>query len=214
MKEYKLYIFDFDGTIADTVPGIINSAKYALDFYGIEEKDEKRLDYFIGPPLFDSFKTLYNVSDEMADKLIVKYRERYKIKASEESSVYDGVEEMLKELKKKGKKIAVASSKPLLFVEDISKHHGIYDYFDYISAETFANTHSRKAELITDVLEHFGITDKSEAIMTGDRFYDIEGAVATGIDSAGALYGFGTEKELKEAGATYLLDTPAQLCDF
>lgn len=211
MKEYDYYIFDFDGTLADTVRGIKNAVVFALDYYGIKETDYEKLDAFIGPPLFESFKKLYNVTDERADELVAKYRERYKITASVESDIYDGVVDMLKSLRERGKTVAIASSKPRIFVDGISQYHGIDIFYDYIAAETFAHRHSSKKELITEVLEHFGVTDKAKALMVGDRFYDIEGAIGAGVDSAGAVYGFGTEEELRNAGATHILYSPLDL---
>lgn len=211
MKEYNYYIFDFDGTICDTTEGIFNSIIYSLDCFGIKETDIEKLNYFVGPPLFESYKKIYGVSDEDAHFLISKYRERYKTKAAEESRLYGGIPEMLAELKKRGKKTAIASSKPKQFVEEIAEYHGIAEYFDFISAETFQSIHSSKKELITACLDYFSSPEKSEVIMTGDRFYDIDGAAAVGIDSAGAVYGFGTEKELTAAGATYILFKPSDL---
>ena len=123
-------------------------------------------------------------------------------------------DEMLKALKEKGKKIAIASSKPKQFVDEISQHLGIFDYYDYVSAESFDKTHSSKEELINNVLEHFGNPDKSKCLMIGDRFYDIDGAKATGLESAGAIFGLGEVKELTEAGATYLLNDPMELVEF
>ncbi len=211
MKEYNYYLFDFDGTLCDTTEGIFNSIIYSLECYGIEENDREKLGFFVGPPLFESYKTIYGVSDEDANWLIAKYRERYKLKAAEESVLYDGIIDLLKELKNRGKKIAIASSKPRFFVEEISKHHGIDVYYDFISAEDFKNNHSSKKDLINTCLEFFGNPEKSEVIMVGDRFYDIDGAKGAGVDSAGAVYGFGTEEELTNAGATYILNTPEDL---
>ena len=205
MKDYDFYLFDFDGTLCDTTEGIFNSIIYSLDCYGIKENDLKKLEFFVGPPLFESYKTIYNVSDEDALWLIEKYRERYRVKAAEESLIYDGVADMLKKLNNKGKKIAVASSKPKKFVDEISQYHDIYKYYDFVSAEDFKNNHSSKEELINACLDYFGNPDKSRVLMIGDRFYDIDGAKAVGIDSAGAVYGFGTEEELKNAGATHIL---------
>ena len=205
MKDYDFYLFDFDGTLCDTTEGIFNSIIYSLDCYGIKETDLKKLEFFVGPPLFESYKTVYGVSDEDAKYLIEKYRERYKTKAAEESRIYDGVKNMLEALKARGKKIAVASSKPKLFVDEISQYHDIYKYYDFVSAEDFKNNRSSKKELINACLDYFGNPDKSTVLMVGDRFYDIDGAKASGVDSAGAVYGFGTEEELKNAGATYIL---------
>ncbi len=211
MKDYNYYLFDFDGTLCDTTEGIFNSIIYSLDCYGIKETDIEKLHYFVGPPLFESYKKIYNVSDEDAQWLIDKYRERYREKAAEESKIYDGIKEMLERLKKNGKKIAVASSKPLYFVEEISKYHDIYKYYDFISAEDFKNNHSSKKDLINACLEFFGNPPKEEIIMVGDRCYDIDGAKAVGLHSAGAVYGFGTAEELTESGATYLLNAPEEL---
>lgn len=211
MKDYDFYLFDFDGTLCDTTEGIFKSILYSLEWYGIKETDFKKLEYFVGPPLFESYKTVYGVSDEDANALITKYRERYKTKAAEESAVYEGIEDMLKVLKERGKKIAIASSKPKTFVDEISKYHDIYKYYDFVSAEDFKNNHSSKKDLINTCLDYFGNPDKEKVLMIGDRFYDIDGANAVGIDSAGAVYGFGTEEELKKAGATYILNNPSDL---
>ena len=211
MKEYNYYLFDFDGTLCDTTEVIFKSIIYSLDCYGIKETDLEKLRYFVGPPLFESYKTLYKVSDEDANWLIAKYRERYKTKAAEESAIYEGISELLKTLKEKGKKIAVASSKPKLFVEEISKYHNIDIYYDLVSAEDFKNNHSSKKDLINACLNFFGNPPKSEVVMVGDRFYDIDGAKAVGVDSAGAVYGFGTEEELTKAGATHILNNPEDL---
>ena len=105
MKEYNYYLFDFDGTLCDTTEGIFNSIIYSLDCYGIKETDIEKLRYFVGPPLFESYKKIYNVSDEDAQWLIDKYRERYREKAAEESKVYGGIPQLLKRLKENGKKI-------------------------------------------------------------------------------------------------------------
>ena len=211
MKEYNYYLFDFDGTLCDTTEGIFNSIIYSLDCYGIKETDIEKLRYFVGPPLFESYKKIYNVSDGDAQWLIDKYRERYREKAAEESKVYGGIPQLLKRLKENGKKIAVASSKPIQFVEEISKHLGIYEYYDFVSAEDFKNNHSSKEDLINACLDFFGNPQKSEVIMVGDRCYDIDGAKAVGIDSAGAVYGFGTAEELTKSGATYILNSPEEL---
>lgn len=211
MKEYNYYLFDFDGTLCDTTEGIFKSIIYSLDCYGIKETDMEKLRFFVGPPLFESYKTIYKVSDEDANWLIAKYRERYREKAAEESAIYDGIKEMLKALREKGKKIAVASSKPKAFVDEISRYHDIYKYYDFVSAENFKNNHSSKKDLINACLDFFGNPPKDEVLMVGDRFYDIDGAKAVGIDSAGAVYGFGTEEELTKAGATHILNTPNDL---
>lgn len=211
MKEYDYYLFDFDGTLCDTTEGIFNSIIYSLEWYGIKEDNIEKLRFFVGPPLFESYKTVYGVNDEDAIKLIEKYRERYKVKAAEESCLYEGIRELLIRLKEKGKKVAIASSKPEIFVKEICKYHNISEYFDFISAEQLNKNHSSKEDLINACLDFFGNPPKSTVLMTGDRFYDIDGAKAVGVDSAGAIYGFGTEDELRKAGATHILKSPEDI---
>ena len=205
MKDYDYYLFDFDGTIMDTEKSIKSSLLFALDFYGIHGVTADRLDSFIGPPLFVSFKTNFGVTEERAAELVAKYRERYHAGGCFECTLYDGVLTVFEELKKRGKKIAVASSKPAGLVKTISDYHDITKYYDAVSAESLDKTGSDKKELIETALDMLGCTDKSRAVMVGDRYLDIEGAKGAGIDSAGAVFGFGTEQELKNAGATYLL---------
>ncbi len=211
MKEYNYYLFDFDGTLCDTTEGIFNSVIYSLRCFGIEEDNREKLRFFVGPPLFESYKTLYGVSDDEAKYLIEKYRERYRVKAAEGSALYDGIREMLEKLKAKGKKIAIASSKPEIFVKEISDYHNISQYYDFISAEQLNKNHSSKEELINTCLDFFDNPPKESVLMVGDRFYDIDGAKAVGVDSAGAIYGFGTEEELRNAGATYILSSPDEI---
>ncbi|HZK20718.1 MAG TPA: HAD-IA family hydrolase [Oscillospiraceae bacterium] len=213
MKQYDCYLFDFDGTIMDTEKSIKSCVMYALNFYGIEENDPKNLDGFIGPPLLYSFKHFYGATDELAERLIKKYREKYSENGCLDCSLYDGVVEVFEKLKEQGKKIAIASSKPTIFVEKISKHFDIYKYFDAVSAEDLDKSNSGKKALIENALKLLSCTDKSKALMIGDRYLDIEGAKAAGVDSAGAVYGFGSEDELKKAGADYLLyDVRKLLC--
>lgn len=211
MKQYEYYIFDFDGTVMNTERGIKNSIVYALESIGVHETDMKKLDYFIGPPLYDGFRTVYGVSDGQAKELIVKYRERYSAGGCLESDLYDGVSETLTELKNRGKSVAVASSKPTAFIEKIAKHAGVYDCFDVICGESFSNTSSSKKDLIGQALSETGCTDKSLALMTGDRHYDILGARDAGVASAGAVYGFGTAEELTQAGADFLINDIREL---
>lgn len=214
MKEYDYYLFDFDGTIMDTQKSIKSCVMYALNFYGIKENDPDKLDCFIGPPLFQSFKDYYNVSDELANSLVLKYRERYGEESCLDCEVYDGIREVFTELKKRGKKIAVASSKPIKFIEKISESFDIYKYYDVVSAESLDKNFSGKKALIENALRMLGCADKSKALMIGDRHLDIEGATAAGIDGAGAVFGFGKSEELEKAGAAYLLFDARELLDF
>lgn len=205
--EYKYVLFDLDGTLTDSAPGIINSVIYALKKYGIEVDDRKSLYKFVGPPLADSFENYYGFSKEKIEKTIEYYHEYYRDKGMFENLVYEGLESLLKTLKDNNKTLIVATSKPQVLAEKILEHFNIAKYFTCIAGSNIDGTRSKKSEVIKYALESCGITDLSEVIMIGDRKYDIIGAKQAGVSSIGVLYGYGDRNELEKAGADFIADT-------
>lgn len=204
---YKYILFDLDGTLTDPAEGITNSVAYSLSKYGIEVSDKKELYKFIGPPLKDSYIEYYGFSESDAVKAIEYYREYFKPKGMFENEVYEGVPELLEELKRSGKKIILATSKPEVFSTEILKHFDLYKYFDFVSGATLDGTRSKKADIIAYAISEMGITEKEKCLMVGDRAQDINGAIANGIDSLGVLFGYGDREELESAGATYIAES-------
>ncbi len=207
MKNYNTILFDLDGTLTDPVQGIINSVIYSLRKMGIEETDRESLKKFIGPPLADSFREYYSLSDEKAVQAVEYYREYFKAKGMFENSVYDDIETLLKSLNDKGKTLIIATSKPEEFLLQILEHFDLSKYFKYIAGATLDGSRSAKADVIKYALEKCGITDKEHTIMIGDRKHDIIGANENGIDSIGVLFGYGDIDELKNAGASYIAES-------
>lgn len=214
MKSYDTFFFDLDGTITDSAPGITNSVIYALKKYGIEENDYEKLCKFIGPPLDVSFQEYYGFSKEQSLEAIEYYREYYKDKGIFENSVYDGFEEVVKQLKEAGKRLIVATSKPEPFARRIIEHFGLSPYFDYVAGMELDGRRGSKEEVINYALEACGIKDKSKVLMVGDRRHDVIGARAAGIACLGVLYGFGTREELEAAGAAYIIERPEEILNF
>lgn len=211
MKEYKYILFDLDGTLTDPAVGITKSVAYALEKFGIEVSDITQLNHFIGPPLLDSFMECYGFDKEKAQTAIDYYRERFRVKGLYENVVYDGIPEMLRKLKDSDKKLILATSKPEPFAKEILRHFGLEEYFDYAAGSNFDGTRTAKAEVIDYALEAAGVTDKTTAVMIGDREHDIIGAKKTGLDSVGVLYGYGSRHELETAGATHIAETVDEL---
>ena len=210
-KDYSFVLLDLDGTITDSGPGIMNGFEYAIKKMGGEVKDRSSLRRFIGPPLEESFGVLLGYSPEDTAKAIGYYRDYYFNRGGiNENTVYPGIEIVLSELKGRGKKLLVATTKIEKGAKLVIEHFGLGKYFAFISA---ANSTDRKtkAQVIRYGLEEAGCTDISKALMIGDRHYDIEGAKEVGLDSVGALWGYGSREELKEAGATYLLNKPGEI---
>ena len=207
----KYFLFDLDGTLTDPAIGITNSVMHALEKYNIRVKDRSELYPFIGPPLTDSFRKYFGFTEEQANQAVVYYREYFRDTGIFENKVYDGIPELLAELKKRGCKVALATSKPYEFAVRILKHFQLYDYFDFFGAATMDGRITKKADVIAELFRELDNADKSEMLMIGDRDQDIAGAKANGLRSAGVLWGYGSEEELTGAGADYLAAKPEDL---
>ncbi|MBR4082688.1 MAG: HAD hydrolase-like protein [Lachnospiraceae bacterium] len=212
MKEYLL--FDLDGTLTDPKLGITTCVQYALRSFGIEEPDLDKLEPFIGPPLKDSFMQFYKMDEKQAEAAVAKYRERFQDIGLFENEIYAGVREMLCTLKKKGMHLAVASSKPTVFVERILEHFKIRKYFEVVVGSELDGRRVNKDEVVQEALSQLfsgGLVERDKVYMIGDRKFDVEGARAQGVESIGVSYGYGSIEELKEAKADYIVRTVGEL---
>ena len=204
MKQY--FLLDLDGTIADNGEGILKSAQYALDAFGIHNQPEAKLRQFVGPPLDESFRELYGFSQEQALEAVKKYRERYRVKGVYENKLYPGVARLVKTLSQRGS-VCLATSKPEVFARKILEMQGILPDFQVVVGAELDGTRTNKAEVIQAVLEQLGAPPKSQAVMIGDPKHDILGAKAVGLESIGVEYGFAPEGELQAAGADWIVPT-------
>lgn len=204
-------IFDLDGTLTDSQEGITNCVKYALESFGIHETDYGKLCLFIGPPLDASFRDFYGFSDEDAQKAVKKYRERFETVGLFENRPYDGIIDMLRSLKEAGKVLCVATSKPEKFSRRILDHFGMTPYLDLILGNSM-QLQVEKADMIRQIVDRCGI-QKEQAVMVGDRRFDVAAAKSAGVDSVGVSFGFAPQGELAQAGADHIVDTVPQLTD-
>lgn len=213
---YQYILFDLDGTLTDPKIGITTCVQYALHKMGIEEPDPDRLEPFIGPPLIDSFREFYDMNEEEAVRAVEYYRERFSTVGLFENEVYSGIPELLARLKKDGRKLAIASSKPTVYVKKILEYFSIYEYFDIIVGSELDGTRCRKEEVVEEALEQLSADDKfrkRDAVMIGDRKFDIEGAKAHQIPSIGVNYGYAIDNELMEAGADCVVGNVKELSE-
>ncbi len=202
MKQYIL--FDLDGTLTESAPGIINSLKYALERLGVTDYDRTILDKFIGPPLAVSFEKFFGFKGEKCNNAIKIYREYFSEKGLFENSVYAGVEDMLARLKSAGLKLAVATSKPEVFARRILDKFGLSGFFEVICGIPLDNEKMTKAQVIDRAVAELNAADKQAVLMVGDRDYDVAGAHQNGIECMGVTYGYGSRSELESAGAEYI----------
>lgn len=203
---YQTILFDLDGTLTDPGVGITNSVAYALEKYGISTGGRGELYRFIGPPLQDSFERFYGFSKEKAKQAVAYYREYYQDKGIYENRLYEGMDRFLKELSDAGKTLLVATSKPEEFAVRILEHFDIFKYFTYVAGATMDGTRSRKEDVIAYALKAANVENRQEAVMVGDREYDIAGAKKEGLCSIGVLYGYGSRQELEAAGADHVVE--------
>lgn len=196
---YRKYLFfDLDGTLTDPMQGITRSVQYALRHFGIDEPDLRKLCPFIGPPLADSFRERYGMSPANAETAVAKYREYYAPKGIFENEIYSGIPELLAATSAAGCVNVMATSKPTPFAEQIAAHFGFAQYFTLVSGSTFDGRRTTKADVIRYALDTLEIAPQ-EAVMIGDRRYDIEGAAETGLASIAVGWGYASPGELEAA---------------
>lgn len=211
MKKKQYVLFDLDGTVTEPFEGITNCVAYALKHFGIEVEDKSTLRPFIGPPLLDSFQEFYGFSKEQAEEATRKYRELYNVEGIYQNELYEGMEKLLSFLKEQGKTVVLATSKPDVFANRILSYFNIDQYFDFVAGSDINGGRNTKIAVMQYAIEHTGITDVSQAVMVGDRNFDILGAQHFGMDSIGVLYGHGSREELEQAGATKIVETVGEL---
>lgn len=211
---YKYLLFDLDGTLTDPGEGITNSVAYALRKWGIEVEDRKALYSFIGPPLSASFSEHYGFSKEDSLKCVEYYREYFGVKGLFENNVYEGIYELLEELKRQDKMLVLATSKPEFYAKQILDRYALTKYFDFIAGASMDESRNKKGDVIKYAMKLAGINELSETLMIGDREHDILGAKENGIDSLGVLYGYGNREEHQKAGATYIADSVSDILRF
>ena len=210
-RKYQYILFDLDGTLTDSGMGIVNSVAYSLQKKGIDVEDKEELLKFVGPPLIESYRRYYGYSMEEAVEMVDIYREYYGTKGLYENSVYEGMEEVLKVLKERGKVLIIATSKPEEYARQIVEHYGLSKYFMYVAGSNMDETRTKKAEVIAYALESCNIQNMNEVVMIGDRKHDVLGAKAMGLDSIGVLYGYGSREELEAAGADRIVESAEDL---
>ena len=260
---FQNILFDLDGTLTESGPGITRSVQYALHQMGIEEPDLQKLEPFVGPPLNLSFRERYGMNEEETGRAIHYFRESYDTKGIYENNVYPGVRELLQMLHEQGSRLAIASSKPEPMVHRVLEHFGIAGYFDVIVGshveEELDNKMGADNKLLMvkkalqglglSVEPDSGVAGEPESAMTeepgpamteepgpamagepepamtealrqarrksyamvGDRSFDMNGAKANHVTAVGVSYGYGSRRELEEAGADFIADTVEEL---
>jgi phosphoglycolate phosphatase len=212
---YKAILFDLDGTLTESGDGITRSVQYALEKIGKPEPDVEALQVFVGPPLLEQFMRYADVDEETGKKAVEYYRERYSVTGIYENRLYPGVEKMLSELKQKGYRLAIASSKPEYYILQILDYFRIYEYFDVIVGSEMNGGRTRKSEVIEEALRLLKLENhRDQVVMVGDKEHDVLGAREAGVSCIAVTYGYGTEEELDAAEPMAKADSTESLIHF
>lgn len=192
-------LFDFDGTVFDTVEGITKSIQYALRKHGRDAELEE-LRCFAGPPLVDMFMEHFGFEQAAAERAVVDFRERYNPIGLYECRVFPGMKEALLELRCRGYLVGIATSKPQILAEELLGREDMLPLFDGIVGSSTDGNNNSKADVLRAVMEKLSVTPE-ETVLVGDTKYDVRGAKACNVSCIGVGWGYAAEGELEQAGA-------------
>lgn len=207
----ELLIFDLDGTLSDSAPGILAALRHAFAVNGVPPLDASTEQSLLGPPFYTSLPPLIGGTDKLPG-VLAAYRDRYGSGGMFDTTAYAGMTDVLAAARSAGRRIAVATSKPEPYAVPIVDHLGMAGCFDTVAGDTLDGGRPTKADVVAEVLARLG-TDPSDAIMIGDREHDVLGAREHGIGCVGAAWGYGLPGELEAAGADPICAQPLELLD-
>lgn len=201
-------LLDLDGTLSEAGPAITAAVALALEQVGAEPLDETALRAFVGPPLEDSFAALPGMDEELVARAVAAYRAGYDLLGS---PLYAGVPEALAALRAAGLRLALATSKPQPFAEQIVAAHALAPLLEVVVGSDRPAGRRTKGDVVGEALRQ--APPARAAVMVGDREHDVHGAAEHGLETVGVLWGYGDEAELTAAGAAALVRTPAELVE-
>ena len=204
-------MFDLDGTLVDSSPGVWASIRVAAGSLGLPAPTPEQLGAMLGPPLQEGFGRVLRLGTEKIDRAVAAYREHYQAGAIFDVVVYDGIRELLTSLRASGVTLAVATSKPQPFAVRILEHIGLLAEFDSVHGASLDGTVRHKPQIIGAALAAH--PQCRPAVMVGDRSYDVLGASAHRLPCIGAGWGPAPFGELAEAGAAAVAGSPAEVPD-
>ena len=196
---YRTVLFDFDGTVFDTIEGITRSVQYSIRKHGLDaELDELRC--FAGPPLLDKYMEVFGVAQQEAEQMVVDFRERYVPVGIYESAPFPGIRELLNTLQDAGMTLGIATSKPQSMAELLLERADLFGFFTVIAGSRPQLNNERKWQVVRRVMSLCDAEEES-TVLIGDTKYDVEGAHQAGIPCIGVRWGYAAKGELEEAGA-------------
>ncbi|WP_072753833.1 HAD hydrolase-like protein [Rhodococcus maanshanensis] len=208
-------LFDLDGTLTDSAPGIVAGFRHALAAVGAPEPDGALLDRIVGPPMVDTLRSL-GLDEETTQRAFASYLERYDEVGWAENAVFDGIGDLLATAAGRGSRLAVATSKSERFARRILEHFALAEHFEVIAGASDDTSRRAKVDVIEHALRGLGIEPidarsggTPDVVMVGDREHDVHGAAHWGIPTVFVGWGYGSAAEAE--GARWSVDTVDEL---
>lgn len=208
---YSCVLFDLDGTIVDSAPGITGSLAHTFQELGLPVPSPTELLRYVGPPILDSFRDLAGFSPEQSQKALSLYRLHYLSDGVFDAAVYPGVPEVLAAIHEHGTPLSLATSKPETPATTILEHYDLLQYFDIVTGASDDEVRSAKADVVEEALKRLVAlgADTSRPVLVGDRSHDVHGAAAHEVPTIFVRWGYGSPAE--EVGAVAVVATPDEL---
>jgi phosphoglycolate phosphatase len=208
---YSVVLFDLDGTIVDSAPGITSSLAYTFEAMGLPVPTPAKLLEWVGPPIMDSFRDLAGFDPLTSARALAIYREHYVLTGVFDADLYPGVPDVLRAIHAAGLPLSLATSKPESTARLILDHYDLSKYFDEYTGASEDEVRSAKADVVEEALRRLRVrgSDLSRPVMVGDRSHDVHGAAAHKVPTIYVTWGYGAPEET--AGTVAVVDTAAEL---
>lgn len=210
-EPWTCILFDLDGTIADSAPGITASLGYMFEELGLPVPSHEELLAWVGPPILDSFRDLAGMDAVESAQALAIYRRHYLENGARDSSIFAGIPALLKDIHRAGVPLSLATSKPEFPASVILDNANLTQYFRVLAGSSIDEIRSAKKDVIAEAMQRFEMigVDTSRPVMVGDRKHDVEGAAAHGIPTVMVEWGYGSVEE--QAGTVAVVSTTAEL---
>jgi phosphoglycolate phosphatase len=203
---YKLAIFDFDGTLVDSAPGIVDVMKEVVDEMGYSGELLQQWSLMIGVQLLRQMELLFPENDaQFHEDLANLYREKYDNKVIEICPLFPGLRDMLHHLNSNNVLITIATSKRRHLVDAVVDHHGLTDHFRMIVGAADVTHHKPHPESVHITMERLRARPH-EVVVIGDSTFDLDMARNAGVDAIGVTTGIHTRDLLQKSGPKHIVD--------
>ncbi len=214
MRKYDVAIFDFDGTVFNTLGDIVGAVNFALTECNFPTRTEAEIKSYLGEGADVLMKKAVpaNTPDNVVSKALETYKSYYMEHSSGNSVIYDGMTELISILKYEGIVSGIVSNKPESILEKLCEEY-LHGVFGYIAGESPKVAKKPAPDSILNAMDFLSVSDKSKAIYIGDSVVDAMAAKNAGIDFIGVAWGYTARAELEKAGVEHIADTPSQILD-